>query len=73
LIYKVDVDEKKKLVNILMTFTTPFCPMADMIKEMIKNAVLEVVPKYVVELEVTFEPAWNQTMIKDPDLQKMFQ
>jgi len=73
LIYKVDVDEKKKLVNILMTFTTPFCPMADMIKEMIKHAVLEVVNDYTVELEVTFEPVWNQTMIKDPDLQRMFQ
>lgn len=47
--------------------------MADMIKDMIKNAVLEVVSGYTVELEVTFEPAWNQTMIKDPDLQKMFQ
>lgn len=56
-----------------MTFTTPFCPMAEMIKDMIKNAVLEVVPKYTVELEVTFEPAWNQTMIKDKDLQRMFE
>jgi len=72
LIYKVAVNEAKRTANILMTFTTPFCPMAEMIKAMIKNAVLEIVPKYVVELEVTFEPAWNQTMIKDPDLQKMF-
>lgn len=73
LIYKVDIDEFKKIVNVLMTFTTPFCPMAEMIKDMIKNAVLEVVPKYTVELEVTFEPAWNQTMIKDKDLQRMFE
>lgn len=73
LIYKVDVDENKKIVNILMTFTTPFCPMADMIKEMIQNAILDVVPTFTVEIEVTFEPAWNQTMIKDPDLQRMFQ
>ncbi len=72
LIYKVDIDESKKIVNVLMTFTTPFCPMADMIKDMIKNAVLEVVSDYTVDLEVTFEPAWNQSMIKDPDLQKMF-
>lgn len=72
LIYKVDIDESKKIVNVLMTFTTPFCPMADMIKDMIKNAILEVISDYTVELEVTFEPAWNQSMIKDPDLQKMF-
>jgi len=55
-----------------MTFTTPFCPMADMLKEMITNAILEVVPGASVKLEVTFEPAWSQTMIKDEDLQRMF-
>ncbi len=73
LIYKVDVDEAKKIVNILMTFTTPFCPMADMIKEMIQNAILEVVPKFTVEITVTFEPPRNQKMIKDTDLQRMFE
>ena len=73
LIYQVDVDESKKIVNILMTFTTPFCPMADMIKEMIQNAILEVVPTFTVEIEVTFEPPRNQTMIKDKDLQRMFE
>ncbi|MEI6672192.1 MAG: hypothetical protein WCL02_02265 [bacterium] len=55
-----------------MTFTTPFCPMADMLKEMITNAILEVVPGATVKLEVTFEPVRNQTMIKDEDLQRMF-
>lgn len=73
LIYKVDVDEAKKIVHILMTFTTPFCPMADMIKEMIQNAILEVVPKFTVEITVTFEPPRNQKMIKDTDLQRMFE
>lgn len=72
LIYKVDVDDKKKLVHIVMTFTTPFCPMAEMMQEMVKNAVLDVVPDAQVQIEVTFEPPRNQTMIKDPDLQRMF-
>lgn len=56
-----------------MTFTTPFCPMADMLKEMITNATLEVVPNASVEIVVTFDPARNISMIKDPDLQRMFQ
>ncbi len=73
LIYKIDFSPKDKKVDILMTFTTPFCPMAEMLKGMIKNAVLEAVPKAKVELTVTFDPAWNQTMIKDEDLQRMFQ
>ncbi len=73
LIYQVDVDEAKKIVHILMTFTTPFCPMADMIKEMIQNAILEVVPDFSVEIAITFEPPRNQSMIKDKDLQRMFE
>lgn len=56
-----------------MTFTTPFCPMSEMIQEMIKNAILEVVPNFSVEVAITFEPPRNQSMIKDPDLQRMFQ
>jgi metal-sulfur cluster biosynthetic enzyme len=72
LIYKVDFSPDEKKVDILMTFTTPFCPMADMLKEMVTNAVLEIVPDASVQLEITFEPTWNQTMIKDEDLQRMF-
>ena len=72
LIYTVDFLPKEKKVHILMTFTTPFCPMADMLKEMVTNAVLEVVPDAVVAIEITFEPTRNQTMIKDEDLQRMF-
>jgi metal-sulfur cluster biosynthetic enzyme len=72
LIYKVDFSPDEKKVDILMTFTTPFCPMADMLKEMVINAVLEIVPDASVQLEITFEPTWNQTMIKDEDLQRMF-
>ncbi|MFA7298456.1 MAG: metal-sulfur cluster assembly factor [Candidatus Absconditabacterales bacterium] len=72
LIYKVTFSPEENIVDILMTFTTPFCPMADMLKEMITNAILEVVPGASVKLEVTFEPAWSQTMIKDEDLQRMF-
>ena len=72
LIYKVTFSPKTKTVNILMTFTTPFCPMADMLQEMVTNAVLEVVPSASVQIEITFEPTRNQTMIKDEDLQRMF-
>lgn len=47
--------------------------MAEMIQEMIKNAILEVVPTFTVTIEITFEPPRNQSMIKDPDLQRMFE
>ena len=73
LIYKVTADEKKKQVHILMTFTTPACPMAEMIQELITNAVLEVVSDFKIDIEITFEPMRTYNMIKDEDLKRMFE
>lgn len=73
LIYDIDVKEKTKKINILMTFTTPACPMADILKEMVINGIAEVLPDYEVILEVTFEPLWTIEKIKDPDLKRMFE
>lgn len=73
LIYNIDVNEESKKINLLITFTTPFCPMADMLKEMIINGIAEVLPDYEVILEVTFEPVWTIEKIKDPDLKRMFE
>lgn len=72
LIYSVDLDEEKKVCNITMTFTTPTCPMADMIMELVKNAVLDEISDWEVNIIISFEPMWSPSMIKDSDLQKMF-
>ncbi|MFA5747809.1 MAG: hypothetical protein WC872_01715 [Candidatus Absconditabacterales bacterium] len=57
----------------LITFTTPACPMAEMLQEMIKNAINEILPKYGVNITITFDPMRTQEMIKDPDLKRMFE
>ena len=72
LIYDVKLEEENKKCNIVMTFTTPTCPMADMIMELVKNAVLDVISEWKVNIIISFEPMWDPSMIKDPDLQKMF-
>ena len=72
LIYGVDFKKISKVCDIIMTFTTPTCPMADMIMELVKNAVLDVVPEREVNIVVSFDPIWDPSMIKDSDLQKMF-
>ena len=72
LIYDVNIDEENKVCDITMTFTTPACPMAEMIMELVKNAVLDVIPDWEVNIIISFEPMWEPSMIKDPDLQKMF-
>lgn len=73
LIYEVSVDEKNESAHILITFTTPACPMADMIEEMIKNAVLLAVPWYSVVIEITFDPMRSMDSIRDQDVRRMFE
>lgn len=73
LIYDVNVDEAAGLIKILMTFTTPSCPLAEVIEDMVKNAVLNAVPDYDVEVEITFDPMRNMDMVKDPDVKRMFE
>ena len=72
LIYDITVDEEKQICDITMTFTTPTCPMADLIIQLIKNAVLDEIPDWEVNIIISFEPMRNLNMIKDPDLQKLF-
>ena len=73
LIYDIQVEPEEKACIVTMTFTTPACPMADMIMAMVKNAVNEVIPDWEVEIVISFEPMWTPKMIKDTDLQRMFE
>ena len=72
LIYGVELKKEEVICDLTMTFTTPTCPMADVIMEMVKNAVLDAIPDWEVNIIISFEPMWEPSMIKDPDLQKMF-
>lgn len=56
LIYDISVNDKN--VNILMTFTSPFCPYGPMMVEDIKNQLKEGNFENV-EIKVTFDPAWE--------------
>ena len=71
LFYDVKADDKG--THILMTFTTPSCPMAETIEEMIKNAIWEKFPGEEINIEITFDPMRNIDMIKDEDLKRMFE
>ena len=72
LIYDVKVDESKKIINLLMTYTTIACPLGDMLQQLCKNAILDKFPNYEINIEITFEPLWSTDMIKDKDIQKLF-
>lgn len=70
LIYEVRITEKKasgQIVKIVMTLTTPGCPLAGVIDTMIKEAVseLEEIDQSQVEIELVWDPPWIQEMMSE--------
>jgi len=63
LIYDTVIDEKKKSIDIRMTFTTPLCPYGEILVEMIHTALTEQfgLAKDKVNIEVVFDPPWKPT------------
>ena len=65
LIYQIDFDEEQKKIFVLMTMTTQFCPMGESIADAVTRAIEHVFPAHAVQVEVTFNPHWNNTMISE--------
>lgn len=63
LVYKIEISARK--VTIVMSLTSPFCPVTDMLVDNIKNKVKELSGAEDVYLEITFDPPWNQNMMSD--------
>ena len=64
LIYDVFVNEDQD-VKILMTLTSPNCPVAESLPEEIKQKVADIETVNDVEIELTFEPTWTQEMMSE--------
>ena len=64
LIYDITVSEDGD-VHILMTMTTPNCPMIESIPEEIKEKVSALTGVKDVDIEITFEPAWGKEMMSE--------
>lgn len=65
LIYDVDVDHDTGVVNITMTLTSPNCPVSDFLCEDLEMKVKAVKGIKKVNIEITFEPQWDQSMLSD--------
>lgn len=64
LVYDIRIDGDK--VDIDMTVTTPFCPFADQIPVLVKDAVIRQVEGINdVNVKIVFEPVWNVDMMSD--------
>ena len=64
LIYELTISKAHE-VFILMTFTAPNCPMADQVLMEVREGV-EAVPGITkCTIEMTFEPAWDKSMLSE--------
>lgn len=64
LIYDIKVKENG-FIHITMSLTSPTCPTAEYIQEMITSAVSAVQGVSEVEIELTFEPRWTPDRVSD--------
>lgn len=64
LIYKIDIDDDAN-VSIDMTLTAPNCPMADFLFEDIRQKVESIEGVKSVNVQLVFEPEWDQSMMSD--------
>jgi len=64
LIYEVRMDEDYN-VNILMTLTSPNCPVAESLPDEVKERVRDIDGIKEVNVEITFEPPWDKDMMSE--------
>ena len=64
LVYKIDVDNEGN-VQIDMTLTAPNCPAADYIFEDVRQKVESIEGVKSVNVQLVFEPEWDQSMMSD--------
>jgi len=64
LIYEINVDDENN-VYILMTLTSPNCPIADQLLEEVEQKVKAIDGVSSLQLKLTFEPPWDQSMLSE--------
>ena len=56
---------KEKEVQIIMTLTSPSCPVAESLPEEVKLEVEKISGVKSAKVEITFEPPWNKSMMSE--------
>ncbi|WP_435262580.1 iron-sulfur cluster assembly protein [Tenacibaculum sp. nBUS_03] len=64
LIYNVSIENKND-VYVSMTLTSPSCPVAEALPQQVKRKIEELKLINKVEVELTWQPSWNRSMISE--------
>ncbi|MCK9270779.1 MAG: SUF system Fe-S cluster assembly protein [Bacteroidales bacterium] len=63
LVYEVKVEDDK--VHVLMTLTSPNCPVAESLPMEVKQKIEALHGVSEAEVEITFDPPWDEDMMSD--------
>jgi len=64
LVYRIEVDGAR--VRIAMTMTSPACPLADYLKDLVTSAIRDRAPDVAdVDIVLAWEPPWDPDMMSD--------
>ncbi|MEM0995009.1 MAG: iron-sulfur cluster assembly protein [Bacteroidota bacterium] len=64
LIYYIEVNEKG-FVDLVMTLTTPMCPVADSLPLEVQEKVLSVEGVDDIDLRVVYDPPWDKSKMSE--------
>jgi len=64
LIYKIEMPQPGH-IHLVMTLTTPMCPVADSLPMEVQEKVMEVDGVEDVNMEVVFDSPWNKEMMSE--------
>jgi FeS assembly SUF system protein len=64
LIYELEIDEERH-VKVVMTLTSPMCPVAESLPPEVEQKIRGVPGVAHVDLELTWEPAWDPSRMSE--------
>ena len=64
LIYDIKVEDNNT-AKIKMTLTSPNCPVAESLPKEVKDGIMQVEGIENVDLDLVWDPPWNQTMMTE--------
>lgn len=65
LVYDIIINQEKGEVEVVMTLTSPGCPLSIVFEEWVPEAVKKIEGVKDVKINLVWEPAWNPDKISD--------
>ena len=65
LIYRIELSDDLKRLDVDMTMTAPSCPMSDFIIEDVRQKLESIEGLEQVTVNLVFEPEWDQSMMSE--------